>query len=144
MTPWRPEHWGVADSRCLGRRGVGNLRCPEHLGFVFLLFFKLQANLPSSEIPGICESLVSRTLGSCFFTAHCFFQTSSYYYSFKSNNLSKVIMHLLFTIQILLVHVFKNFPYFIILFWLPKSQTPGNRFKTLINLLKMKMALWYI
>ena len=73
-TSWHLRHQGVMISRCPrwreienlrcpGHQGIKNLQSPGHWGFLFLLFFKLQAIFSSSGTPEICESPVSRTLG---------------------------------------------------------------------------------
>ena len=153
MTPWHPGHQGVVNSWCPGSRGVNNLQCPGTPGSrespvvpdtkdsLFWLFFKLQSNLPSSGKLEIRKSPVSWTM----FFYHCFFQTSILCYCFLSSNLSKIIVHLLFSIEILLVHVFKIFITSLFLLQLPVSQTPGSHFKTWITPWKIvKMVLGYL
>ena len=53
---------GIQDTgelRIPGRRGVENPRCPGHQGFFFYTIFILQANLPSSGTPWICQFSMS-------------------------------------------------------------------------------------
>jgi len=95
---WLPGIWDTVELQ------ISNIPDARHRVLIFLLFFKLQANLPSSGTPGIRESLVAGTSQSeespecrmpgsresisvsdtrdSFFDCTLFFQTSSHCYSF--------------------------------------------------------------
>jgi len=88
-----------------------------------------------SQILGVREFLTPRCPGNrgvLFWLLSVIFKLQTIATAFESNNLSKIIVHLLFTIQILLVIVFKIFLTLLILLWLPVSWAPGRRFKTWI------------
>ena len=119
----------------------------------FLLFFKLQANLPSSGTPRIRESPVSQTSGSRdslvsgtpvsrespgsqapgshFLSVHCFFKTSTHCYRHKRNNQPKKhcvsIIYYTKTFGLCL----KKFPSFIIYVATPSVSDAGESFESI-------------
>ena len=96
--------------RCPGCREIADYRHLEHQGII------------DYRCPG--------HWGVVFWQLTDFSKTSSHCYSFKSNNLSKIIVNLSFTIQIHWVHDFKNF--LNILFFCD-SKMPRSLFKMYIT-----------
>jgi len=140
-------------SQHLGHRGIENPQCPGHQRFSFdgSLFFKLQANLLSSGIPGSRESIsgirdaeelrisgiwdtgesespVSGTPRSCFLSVHCFCSNSNpLLQPLKQQSIKKQCEFTIYYTNAF-GSCFKNFPY--------RSSpqfpawTPGSSFKT--------------